>query len=182
MPPSVRAGLPVDEPTDPRPAIAGLARGGYLSSSLAEWLGEWLGRLDEERPAVQEMALIHGDVSAGNLLFASDGSLSALLDWGDAAWADPAVEFAKVPPRRLPPVLTGYLGEPRALTEEGRHWVARVLWHQLSWAVLRLSGEPVPDAGHWSAQPANRLLELLRVYAGGLAEPWVGWMRSQRLP
>ncbi len=84
-------------------------------------------------------------------------------------------------------MLTGYLddgsrGGRQTLVERGPGLVADVLWHQLSWAVLRLPGEPVPDAGHWSAQPANRLLELLRVYADGLPEPWAGWMRSQRLP
>lgn len=182
VPAEVRGGLPVDTPGDPRPAIRALAVRGQLSPTLGDWLCGWLDRLADERPSDAGTTLIHGDIAAGNLLLADDGSLTALLDWGDAAWSDPAVEFAKVPPRRLPPVLTGYLGDRAAVAERGRGWMARVLWHQLSWAVLRLPGEPDPVARHWSAQPANRLLELLRVYAEGLPEPWAGWMRSQRLP
>ncbi|UED85348.1 phosphotransferase family protein [Streptomyces profundus] len=182
VPPAVRDGLPVDRPVDPRPGIDRLAGLGYLSSSLADWLGAWLARLAEEAPASPEMVLIHGDIAANNLLLDDEGSLTALLDWGDAAWADPAMEFAKVPPRLLPAVLTGYLGGPEAVAEAGRSWVARALWHHLSWAVPRAMGQPDPVAKHWSAQPANRLLELLRCYAEELPSPWAGWMRSQRLP
>ncbi|KAB8163307.1 phosphotransferase [Streptomyces sp. 3MP-14] len=182
VPAEVRAALPVDGSGDPRPGIDGLARRGHLSPALAGWLGDWLGRLAEERPDDPGATLIHGDIAAGNLLLAENGELTALLDWGDAAWADPAIEFAKVPPRLLPPVLTGYLGDPATLAAAGPGWVARVLWHQLSWAVFRLSSPPDPVAGHWSAQPANRLLELLRGYVEELPAPWAGWMRSQRLP
>ncbi|SOD63785.1 Phosphotransferase enzyme family protein [Streptomyces zhaozhouensis] len=187
VPDEVRAGVPADVPGDPRVEIEALAGRGYLSPALADWLNRWLDRLAGERGERAEGTLIHGDIAAGNLLFAEDGSLTALLDWGDAAWADPAVEFAKVPPRRLPPVLTGYLddgsrGGRQTLVERGPGLVADVLWHQLSWAVLRLPGKPRPEGAHWSAQPANRLLELLRLYAEELPEPWAGWMRSQRLP
>ncbi|GAA3861082.1 aminoglycoside phosphotransferase family protein [Streptomyces sedi] len=187
VPDEVRAGVPADGSDDPRAGIEGLAGRGYLSPALADWLGRWLDRLDGARDKPARATLIHGDIAAGNLLFAEDGSLTALLDWGDAAWADPAMEFAKVPPRRLPPVLTGYLDDgspegPRTLAERGPGLVAGVLWHQLSWAVLRLADQPRPDGAHWSAQPANRLLELLRLYAEELPEPWAGWMRSQRLP
>ncbi|WP_158920390.1 phosphotransferase family protein [Streptomyces sp. NBRC 109706] len=182
IPPDVREGVPVDRPADPRRMVDRLARQGYLSGSLADWLGGWLARLAEEAPPGPEATLIHGDIAANNLLLDAQGSLTALLDWGDAAWADPAMEFAKVPPRLLPAVLTGYLGDPDAIAEVGRSWAARALWHHLGWAVPRLTSPPDPAAGHWSAQPANRLLELLRCYADGLPAPWAGWMRSQRLP
>ncbi|MFR9723502.1 phosphotransferase family protein [Streptomyces sp. MS19] len=164
---------------DPRPGIDRLASAGYLSAGLAGWLAGWFDDLAARIPADPPApVLVHGDVSALNLLVdgAGDGGLTALLDWGDAAVTDPAVEFAKVPPRGVADVLAGYGVGP----DEADVWWARVLWHHLSWAVPRLADPPRPRAAHWSAQPANRLLELLRYYAGLF--PDAGSMRSQRLP
>lgn len=39
-------------------------------------------------------ALVHGDLSGGNLLVSPDGDLIAVLDWDGAALADPAQDFA----------------------------------------------------------------------------------------
>ncbi|RKN43197.1 phosphotransferase family protein [Streptomyces hoynatensis] len=173
------AAVPADAQEDPRPGVERLAADGYLSAGLARWLIGWFGALAARLPAAPPRpVLIHGDVSAGNLLAEpGTGELTALLDWGDAALADPAVEFAKVPPRAVPEVLAGYLGEGGG--EERRQWLDRVLWHHLGWALARLPTPPEPRLAHWSAQPGNRLLELLRCYAEG---PDAGWMRSQRLP
>ncbi|MDT0342181.1 phosphotransferase family protein [Streptomyces litchfieldiae] len=182
IPDAVRAGVPADTVGDPGPGIQQLAAQGELSPGLADWLTGWLAQLAQAAPTDPRPVLIHGDIAAGNLLLdARTGALSALLDWGDAAVADPATEFAKVPPRSLPHVLDGYL-DALPGPADGRQWAARVLWHHLVWAVFRLPTPPEPGWVHWSAQPANRLLELLRAYAEGLPEPWAGWMRSQRLP
>jgi aminoglycoside phosphotransferase (APT) family kinase protein len=177
VPGPLRDRVPADTAGDPRPGIARLAAAGHLSPALADWLTGWLAEL--ARPPLPPV-LIHGDIAAGNLLLdPRTGGLSALLDWGDAAVADPAAEFAKVPPRSVPRVLEGYLAS-RPGVGDVAEWTVRVLWHHLVWAVFRLAAPPDPVAGHWSAQPANRLLELLRAYAGpGLA---AGWRRSQRLP
>ncbi|MDT0446011.1 aminoglycoside phosphotransferase family protein [Streptomyces johnsoniae] len=182
VPPGVAAGVPRDEPADPAPGIERLVAAGYLSAGLGAWLTGWLAELAAARPAPPGPVLIHGDVSAANLVLGGrSGGLVALLDWGDAALADPAAEFAKVPLRRVPEVLTGYLGGlPDADT--GRAWAAGVLTHHLAWAVARLPTPPDTRGGHWSAQPGNRLLELLRAYAEGLPSPWAAWMRSKRLP
>jgi hygromycin-B 7''-O-kinase len=171
----VPGGVPVDEGGDPRPGIEALASAGQVSAGLARWLLGWLDELARQVGEPPRPCLIHGDIAAGNLLVdPGTGALAALLDWGDAAIADPAVEFAKVPPRAVPHVLAGYLGDVDDAV--GREWAARVLWHHVVWAVLRLGTPPDPVAAHWSAQPGNRLLELLRAYVEA------GWMRSQRLP
>ncbi|WP_190232769.1 phosphotransferase family protein [Streptomyces avicenniae] len=173
-------GVPVDDAGgDPRPGVERLASEGYLSAGLADWLAGWFDDLAARIPAAPpEPVLIHGDVSALNLLVGGPdgGGLTALIDWGDAVVTDPAVEFAKVPPRGVADVLAGY----GVRADEADVWWARVLWHHLSWAVPRLADPPRPQTAHWSAQPANRLLELLRHYAGLF--PGAGSMRSQRLP
>ncbi|TDC76199.1 phosphotransferase family protein [Streptomyces hainanensis] len=169
------AGVPEDRADDPRPGVEALAARGHLGVGLAGWLLGWLDELAAEAPAEPPLVLLHGDVSAGNLLVdPASGALTALFDWGDAAYADPAVEFAKVPPRAVRSVLAGYA------PDEGAAWWPRILRHHVSWAVGRLSGAPEPTATHWSAQPANRLLELLRYFStDGAAD---GWSRSHRLP
>ena len=61
---------------------------------------------------------VHGDTNGGNVLCHREGGLMALIDWGDAGWADPAVDFYMVPPEGLEAALRGY-GEtaPVLLTE-----------------------------------------------------------------
>ncbi|HLU28389.1 MAG TPA: hypothetical protein VKZ65_08110, partial [Glycomyces sp.] len=80
----------------------------------------------------------------------------------------PATEFAKLPLRAVPAALEGYLGE----CEES--WAARILWHHLHWALGRLPTPAETEAGHWSAQPANRLLEVMRFFLADPPEPWAG--------
>lgn len=160
-------GVPVDRAADPRPDIDGLAGAGYLSADLADWLVGWFDRLDPHRPAAPTARLIHGDIAPTNLLADPETeTLAAILDWGDAAWADPAAEFAKLPLRAVPAAIEGYLGESDPA------WAARVLWHHLHWAVGRLAGPPDPHAAHWSAQPGSRLLEVMRFFLADPPGPW----------
>jgi aminoglycoside phosphotransferase (APT) family kinase protein len=178
VPAAVREGVPLDADAvaDPRPGVERLVAAGYLGADVARWLTGWLDELagpGQAPTGSPRMCLIHGDAAPTNLLVDA-GRLAALLDWGDAAITDPAVEFAKVPPRALRWVLEGYVGGAAV-----EWWMARALWHHVVWAVGRLGTPPDPVAAHWSAQPGNRLLELLRYYAEGAAD---GWMRSQRLP
>ncbi|MEV0266125.1 aminoglycoside phosphotransferase family protein [Streptomyces sp. NPDC050617] len=167
-------GVPVDDvPEAPRPLIARLLDGGWLDPGAARWLTDWLERLAVRLPADPPRVLVHGDVAPQNLLVTSDPTaLSALVDWGDAMWADPASEFAKIPLGGVPAMLEGYRQEAGDTTEEGA-WEARVLWHHVTWALGRLP-DPVPRPGerHWTAPPAGRLLGLLRFFAAGPPPPW----------
>lgn len=58
------------------------------------------------RPA-PALAFTHMDLHAENVLVA-DHQLSAILDWGDAGWGDPAADFRYLPARFLPEALAGY--------------------------------------------------------------------------
>jgi aminoglycoside phosphotransferase (APT) family kinase protein len=159
--------VPADTATDPRPDVVALAEAGFLSADLADWLVGWFDRLEKRIPDAPLARLIHGDASPTNLLVDPDsGRLTAILDWGDATWTDPAVEFAKLPLRALPAVFEGYLGR------QDESWAARVLWHHLHWAVGRLSTPADKEGGHWSAQPGNRVLEVMRFFVADPPEPW----------
>jgi aminoglycoside phosphotransferase (APT) family kinase protein len=161
--------VPVDTPTDPRPDVVALAETGHISADLADWLVGWFDRLTPRIPDAPLPRLIHGDASPTNLLVdPNSGRLTAILDWGDAAWTDPAVEFAKLPLRALPAVFEGYLGA------QDETWAARVLWHHLHWALGRLATPADKEGGHWSAQPGNRLLEVMRFFVAVPPEPWAG--------
>lgn len=159
--------VPVDSAGDPRSDVSRLADAGYLSPDLAAWLTGWFDRLESRCPATPPVRLIHGDASPTNLLVDPDSKqLTAILDWGDAAWADPATEFAKLPLRAVPSVLEGYLDEP------DESWAARILWHHLHWAIGRIPRPPDSHAAHWSAQPSNRLLEIMRFFNADPPHPW----------
>ncbi|MEU2946653.1 phosphotransferase [Nocardiopsis alba] len=155
-----------DDTSRPHTLIRRLHHTGHLDPDTAHWLHTWYRHLETHLPPhPPETVLIHGDLTPANLLTGHDGTLTGIVDWGDAALADPAVDFAKLPPHRLTPVLNGYLTtldhEDSDLT-----WRARILHHQLTWALARLKDpHPHPDARHWSAPPHSRLLGLLRLFA-----------------
>lgn len=53
--------------------------------------------------------LIHNDLHPWNLMGdPASGTLTAILDWGDAAFGDPARDFAMMPLRCVPAMLEGY--------------------------------------------------------------------------
>jgi aminoglycoside phosphotransferase (APT) family kinase protein len=171
--------VPRDDGGDPREALPGMVEDGCLGEANAEWLHSVFDRLEPYQPAAPERVLIHGDAAPQNLLARGD-RLSALLDWGDAGLADPAVDFAKLPMRVVRDALAGYLGAGAGVDAEAvRAWEWRVLWHQLSWAVSALRRGPVPGGGtFWCATPGSRLLEILRYFMESAAPD--AWAQPRR--
>jgi hygromycin-B 7''-O-kinase len=166
---AVPPGFPRDDPADPHALLDGLERDGWIGTADAAWLGEWFTRLAALVPAAPPSVLVHGDVAPQNLLSTPDGSLSGLIDWGDAALADPAVDFAKLPFASVPAALAGY----REAGAPPGDWEPRVLWHRLLWALGRMHDpKPQPSARHWSAPPAARLLDLLHFFTTDPPPPW----------
>ncbi|MFI6694708.1 phosphotransferase family protein [Streptomyces sp. NPDC050433] len=184
------AGVPVEYDPDagaPHRLVDGLLADGMLDAEAARWLRGWFDRLAERIAGGASRVLVHGDIAPQNLLVtpgAGSGShartltLTGIVDWGDAMWADPAVEFAKTPLWGVPAMLDGYR-EGGGASEDGPYdsyaWEARVLRYHLTWALARLKNPaPVPDERHWTAPPAARLLGILRFFASSPPEPWSG--------
>ncbi|MBS1714533.1 MAG: aminoglycoside phosphotransferase family protein [Armatimonadetes bacterium] len=69
--------------------------------------------LDSVRPHIAAPSqacsevFLHNDVHENNLLWTAHGSLT-LIDWGDAAWGDPASEFTRIPTEWLEETVASY--------------------------------------------------------------------------
>lgn len=164
--PDPLAALPHPDTGAPDAIVAELADGGFLgrdvasSQDTAGWLMRWFDKLERAGAgATAAPRVIHGDASPTNVIV--DGPAGrryvALLDWGDAAWADPAAEFAKLPLTVVPDVLAGYRAAGGTVHE------AQVLWHYLAWALAGLPRPPY-DAAGWAAQPQSRLVDIMRCF------------------
>jgi aminoglycoside phosphotransferase (APT) family kinase protein len=91
---------------------------------------------DELRPLVTEPVetrFIHDDIHPMKIMCSSRGELLAIIDWGDAGWGDPALDFAAMPLDMVPWALAGY--------EVENPWIAwgspraRIAWNRLLDAV-----------------------------------------------
>jgi aminoglycoside phosphotransferase (APT) family kinase protein len=159
---------------DPRPTVDELAHAGYLDPGTARWLTGWFDRLAARFPREQPDVLLHGDVAPQNLLVdVSTGEFRALIDWGDAAWGPPGMEFAKLPLADVAATLEGY-GALEASAREAGVLEASALWFHLSWGLSGIAKAPRPCERHWTAPPASRLLGVLRFFAGSPPPPWSG--------
>ena len=155
--------LPVDrgDRDDPGALLGPLVDAARLDRATAAWLDGWFHRLAQHRPIDPPRVLIHGDVAPRNLLAGGPVSgLTGIVDWGDAAWADPAMDFAKLPLHHVTDVLTGYLPDGEDAVEF-RIWQARALHYHLHWAVAAI-GRPAPGPGR-PPQPGAGLARLLVV-------------------
>ena len=62
-----------------------------------------------------DVAFTHGDMHRMNVMCDDGGKLLALIDWGDAGWNDPMLDFASMPLDAIPAAVAGYeaeAGEP----------------------------------------------------------------------
>ena len=83
---------------------------------------------------------IHDDIHPMNIMCSADGELLAIIDWGDAGWGDPTLDFAAIPFDAIPSALDGYEAEaPGAL---GALPEARIAWNKLIDAVDDLWDNP----------------------------------------
>jgi len=84
--------------------------------------------------------LVHGDLSAGNLIVTPDGDLVAILDWDGASRSDPAMDWAALC-ANCPP---GVVAAMRAATPEATALDARAQVYLGTWPVqhdLWLAGD-----------------------------------------
>lgn len=88
--------------------------GGLLTPATRAWAAALTARLLRElRRAARPVAVIHHDLALEHLLVSPDGSrLAGIIDWGDLAFGDPALDFVGValgcPPATLDALLAAY--------------------------------------------------------------------------
>jgi aminoglycoside phosphotransferase (APT) family kinase protein len=165
--------VPEDDWADPWRTVDELGSRGYIDPGTANWLTGWFTRLADRIDRTEPKVLIHGDVAAHNLLAGPANDLRALIDWGDAAWAPRAMEFAKLPLTQVATLLPDYLRRTGTRhTEE--ELAAAALWFHLHWALARIPSTPDPGQRHWTAPTASRLLNLLHFFTTTPPAPWSG--------
>jgi Ser/Thr protein kinase RdoA (MazF antagonist) len=161
---------------DHEPLIASLQADGYLNRDAGAWFAEILGRL---RPSVAPdpgyRRFIHGDMTPSNVLVI-DGRYRALIDWDDAGWADPAIEFRGLPLRVIDAVLAGYRTVNPIDGDDTAE--SRILWDKLVGALGRLRLEPRPPTAPTSPAPAARLIELFAAAVEGADSPIIALLRG----
>jgi aminoglycoside phosphotransferase (APT) family kinase protein len=95
-----------NDKADPWALTNRLLKGGWLDAETARWLTGWFDRLSTHLLTSPPMVLVHGDIAPQNLLVSQKtAQLNGIVDWGDAEWADPAVDFAKTPLTGIPAML-----------------------------------------------------------------------------
>ena len=102
---------PGDEP-DADQLLAALVAGGRLDGRAARDIAAACRAL-ETAPA-PDVAFTHGDAHRMNVMCGDAGELLALIDWGDAGWNDPMVDFASMPLDVIPSAIGGYETEAGA--------------------------------------------------------------------
>jgi Ser/Thr protein kinase RdoA (MazF antagonist) len=131
--------------TDLHPLLNRLAGAGRLDAATAEEVARLIGELAPHVAGGADVGFVHNDIHDLNVLCSPAGDLLAIIDWGDAGWGDPTLDFAAIPLDALPHALEGYAAEgPGAL---GAFPEARLVWDKLQAAMSEACagpGRPIP--------------------------------------
>jgi aminoglycoside phosphotransferase (APT) family kinase protein len=130
-----------------QPAVKRLADSGHASGDITSEIERLI---DELRPHVSCAAVadcfVHNDLHEMNIMCSREGALLGLIDWGDAGWGDPALDFAAVPLDVISTALEGYGADN--VKRLGVCPQARFIWDRL------------PDALDEAAEHAEFLVPL----------------------
>jgi aminoglycoside phosphotransferase (APT) family kinase protein len=72
-----------------------------------------------------------------NAMCTTQGELLALIDWGDAGWGDPALDFASMPIAAVEHARAGY-DEVTSILRGDETFEHRMMWARLDGALGRL--------------------------------------------
>lgn len=161
----------LDEPgsQDARGWLEACARAGLVGSER-RLVERWIDRLEPAAHARVQPRFLHNDVHALNVMVDRAGDYLALLDWGDAGWGDPAIEFGTLTADRLASLLDGYREGAPALMDD--QFVGRVFWNQIGHALRKVARPRSPER---AAAALDGLARLVAFAAAG-EERWRAWL------
>lgn len=136
-----------------------------------DWIAKWNERLAPALDAPGEERFLHNDLHAGNtMVLQSPLRLSAIIDWGDACWGDPVLDFERVPVWAAPWALEAY-------GERDEQFVGRLLAHVLG-TTLNKACDPEfePTDQPWHPLPSAFLFNLVRLMRMDLPQEWHRWL------
>lgn len=146
-----------------------------LETVSYDWLCRWAQKLE---PAVQsefDKRFIHNDMHAANTMVLTDPlRLSAIIDWGDACWGDPAQDIVKTPVWAAPWSIEGYREEGGVVDEL---FVGRVIVQNIGIAMDSLTGG-WDEIGNtpWEPMSSCFFINLVRLMAMDLPDEWKPWL------
>jgi hypothetical protein len=138
------------------------------------WIERWLDVLQPALELPAQRVFLHNDLHPFNtLVFLEPLRLSSILDWGDAGWGDPILEFETVPIWAVDWMLEGYM-----------HWFAdldpgfcgRLLWHNLGAALDATVDVWIETDEPWQPLTTSRWINLIRFCVADVHERWRAWM------
>ncbi len=128
------------------PTLARLVDAGGANRTVAREIEQLL---DELAPHVlaagHQPCFVHNDLHEMNVMCTRAGGLIALIDWGDAGWGDPVLDFVAVPLEMMGAALEGYGTASRVGL--GSFPEARIIWTRLHDAMddaIDGPGRPIP--------------------------------------
>lgn len=127
--------LDSNDPNDPDELLMQVSAAGGLDKELTGQVQEWLRRLDV--PAAVPRRFVHGDLYAMNIMCTGEGGLLAIIDWGDAGWADPCADFVQAELAAMDALLEGYESVAPAYLGDGLE--SRILRERMGLLLWRLS-------------------------------------------
>jgi aminoglycoside phosphotransferase (APT) family kinase protein len=143
---------------------------GFLSPASADWLIAAYAHLE---PAIQDSAefrrFLHNDLQPSNVMV-NDGNLAAIIDWGDAGWGDPALDFRGMPPSMLPHALAGY--REISPLDGDSDAERRILWDQIGLAAFYLTSRPQSGETNARVRPGAILVDLLAFLTSRAGQEW----------
>ena len=160
---------------DPAAMIEPAFAAGRIDRVSGDWLMKWSGRIAPLLDFGVKKAFTHNDLHAGNTMVLSGPlRLSAVIDWGDAAWFDPMVDFETMPVWCVPWALEGYRSEGGAVDPT---FIGRLLWHNIG---TLLEWENDGDRSHepdpWVPLPASLWANFVRLMRMDLPSEWEPWL------
>lgn len=127
-------------PSDLEPLLKRVVDADRVDGATAKEIARLIADLAPHVEAAASVRFIHDDIHAMNVMCSPEGALLAIIDWGDAGWGDPTLDFATIPLDCLPYAVAGYEAEtPGGL---GEFPEARFIWDKLYSALEELCDDP----------------------------------------
>ena len=83
----------------------------YTKQCKSEYLLNCIENYCTEKTYIYRTCFVHGDTHPFNILCGKSNKFLSIIDWGDAGWADPAIDYYMIPIESIHYVLDGYQEE-----------------------------------------------------------------------
>ena len=110
-----------------------LVDAGHTSDAMAREIALLIHDLSPYISQTNSDCFVHNDLHGMNIMCSRTGDLRAIIDWGDAGWGDPALDFAAVPLDQMSWALAGYGPENKKRLGDAPE--ARFIWDRLHTAM-----------------------------------------------